>query len=395
MARHFDLRKQLKLHDNFLLKRLFSSERPMNQLDWCVLSTYDVDPIAEAWDNLAEDRKRHFQVVLQDVNELADPRGQKVLLQEMEWRHPNKLERFGALKSPADKALWAFLEANNAFDQAAIFARAESLRQGAFSNRWNSLPKQPLQLTPEKIAMLEHEVRSFYWIQEMRGQVCKINHHRRLDGADYFFAYLPDWPDKELFFDDDENLTAGEFSLAFNNVFVFDPKYGAIDLIARGGLKVQSYLRQAFCKSILGIDVDDEKPLKPSFQLDHLLESNFVFTTEPSDRIAEVRLRRLRWIPKIQIPFLEGDELKFRQSTRLSDIQAVIRRTLAAHGLSADSVTVTHVAIQLVFRLDDDRKPKTMTFHIGCPNSCDLKTRPEEYQIVGDRCLAKWGIICG
>lgn len=58
-------------------------------------------------------------MILQDVNELADTRGRKVLLEEMEWRCPQKLATFQTLKSPPDKALWGLLDARAAFDEAA------------------------------------------------------------------------------------------------------------------------------------------------------------------------------------------------------------------------------------------------------------------------------------
>jgi len=75
----------------------------------------------------------------QDVNELADERGQRILAEEIAWRLPEKLAAFAQWNSLADRALWAYLEAREAFDQAALFARAEALRNGQFAARWNSL----------------------------------------------------------------------------------------------------------------------------------------------------------------------------------------------------------------------------------------------------------------
>ena len=125
----------------------------------------------------------------------------------MQWRCPEKLAIFQMLKSPADKALWAFLEARAAFDEAAIFARAEALRTGQFANRWNSLPTKPITVTKDMITALEEEVRAYYWQKELRGEICRVHHYSRLGGAEFFFAYLPDWPDKLLVFDHEGNLT--------------------------------------------------------------------------------------------------------------------------------------------------------------------------------------------
>ena len=389
----FDLKRQLKIHDRELLRQLLGKEPSMRVLDWLGIPKSDIEPIARGWEDLADDRKRHYQVILQDVQQLADPRGQKVLIEELEWRHTAKLETFGKLKSPADKALWAYLHANDAFDSAAMFARAEALRNGQQANTWNSLPKELIDATPEKIGCLAHEVRSYYWTREMRGQVCRIHHHQRHDGVQYFFAYLPDWPDKRLYFDEEDKLTPREDTYAFSNVFVFEPKLGTIELIAKGGKKVQLQLRRAFCKSMLGIDVDDEDPVKPAYQLDQLLDPSFAFTTEPEERLAEVHLRRVRLVPKVRIPVLDQLELKFRDGCSLTNIRNVITRHLMADGLGLDQVSVTQASIQFVFMSDGKRKGRKMTVCVSCPNTSDLKAKPDEQQIIGRDCFLRWGII--
>ena len=80
----FDLKKQLKVHERSLLRQLFSKERAMRMVDWYLTPKNDIEPIAEAWENLQEDRKRHYQVVLQDVDLLSNVKGQKILVEELE-----------------------------------------------------------------------------------------------------------------------------------------------------------------------------------------------------------------------------------------------------------------------------------------------------------------------
>ncbi|HBJ38776.1 MAG TPA: hypothetical protein DDZ51_29300 [Planctomycetaceae bacterium] len=393
MAKTFDLRKQLKLHDNALLRRLFAKQDVMAAVSWDELQQRDVEPIATAWEQMG-DARQHFQVILQDVNELADQRGQKVLLEEIEWRCPENLSELSKLKSPADKALWAYLEAREAFDQAAIFARAEALRNGQFANRWNSLPKEEITVTDAMIDALQDEVRSYYWQKELRGEVCRVHHYKRMGDADFFFAYLPDWPDKQLIFDADQNLTPREESYAFSNVFVYHPSDGAVELIAKGGKKVQLPLRKAFCRAVLGLEVDDDDPIRAAYQLDHLLDPAFAFTTEPEDRIAMVRLRRLRLVPKIAIPAIEYPELKFKEQASRTEVLQAVDRLLAAFGLNRSQVEVAQASIQLQFMSDGVHKPKTLTFNVSQPNTCDLKSKPDDMRVIGERCLQRWGVLC-
>jgi hypothetical protein len=392
MAKNFDLRKQLKLHDNGLLRRLFTDQGAMTGVPWDTLGLHKVEPIVTEWETMG-DARRHFQVILQDVNELSDPRGQKVLLEEMQWRCPDRLAEFQALKSPADKALWAYLEARAAFDEAAIFARAEALRTGNMANRWNSLPKQPIAVTPAMIAALQDEVRSYYWNKELRGEVCRVHHYSRMGGSEFFFAYLPDWPDKQLIFDADQNLTPREESYAFSNVFVYDPAEGAVELIARGGKKVQLPLRKAFCRAVLGIEVDDDEPIRATYQLDHLLDPAFGFPVEPADRIASVRIRRIRLVPKVFVPAIEYLEPKLTETASRVEALTAIDRLIGAYNLHRSQVSVTQVSIQVKFLSDGQRKGKSLTFNVSCPNTCDLKTKPDEVRVVGERCVKRWEIL--
>ena len=393
MAKHFDLRKQLRLHDKGLLRRLFAEHKELLEFPWDSLKPHEVNPLVEAWEGLDEDKRKQVQVILQDVHELADERSHKVLTEDLEWRHPGKLNSFGEQKSLLDKALWAYLETRDAFDEAAIFARAESLRNGQFANRWNSLPPKKIKLTDAMREALQEEIRTYYWKKELRGEVCRVHHYPRANGAEFFFAYLPDWPDKRLVFDSDGNLTPREESYTFTNVFIYLPDEGAIEMIAKGGKKVHLSLRKAFCKTVLDIDVDDDEPIRATYQLEHLLDPKFAFSTEDDDRIAVVRLRRMRLVPMMGAPAIEYVEPKFLEDASHADVVSAINALLGAYELNRSLVNVTQVSIQLQFLGDGRRKPKTMTFNVSCPTSCDLKSKPDDVRVVGERCIKRWGIL--
>ena len=393
MAKAFDLRKQLKLHDKQLLRRLFCDLPEMATVPWDTLRPHQVEPIIAVWEELGETR-RHYQVILQDVNELADSRGQKVLIDEIQWRSEERLPELRMLRSRADRALWVHLEIPEAFHQAAMFSRTESLRNGRMANRYNSVPKIPIVVTPPQIELLEKGISDYYWNKQLRGEFCRVHHYERLGDAMFFYAYLPDCPDKLLKFDEENNLTAREDSHAFNNVFVYHPSQGAVELIAEGGQKVQQELRKVFCRSILGIEVNDQEPLRPSYTLDHLLDPSFHFALDDSDGIASVLLRKARFEPTVSIHGLEYLEYKSTNDASNGKTRDMIHRMLDAYELDATQVTVTQASFQMRFMSDGEGKGKSMTFYVHCPNSCDLKDKTDELRVIGERCLERWGIRC-
>jgi hypothetical protein len=394
MAKPFDLKKQLKLHDKGLLRRLFVEKfQVLADFPWDTLKPHEVDPITEGWPTVPDQTRRELEVVLQDVNELSDERSQKVLVEDIDWRCPDKKEVFAGWKCLHDKALWAYLEAAEAFDEAAIFARAEALRGGQFSNRWNSLPKQKLTVTEGLRAKLEQGVRDYYHEKELRGEHCRVHHYQRANGADYFYAYLPEWADKRLGFNDAGDLVARELNYAFHNVFIYEPDAGALEIIAKGGKPVQLPLRRAFCQAVLDLTVEDTDPIRRSYELDHLLDPSFSFATEPEDRITTVRLRRLRVVPVFNDPTLEGCELRLRETANLAEVRAAVTKFCSAFGLTPSQLHVVQAGIQIEFQSDGRRRPKTMTFNVSTPNTCDLKSKPDEVRAVGERCVRRWRIL--
>ena len=94
------------------------------------------------------------------------------------------------------------------------------------------------------------------------------------------------------------------------------------------------------------------------------------------------------------MPAIEHLEPKFSEHANRSEVMDAIQRLLGAYGLDRSQVRLTQVGIQLVFISDGGKKPKTMTFNVTCPNTSDLRTRPDDVRVVGERCIKRWGILC-
>jgi hypothetical protein len=392
MAQGFDLRRQLKLHDRTLLRKLFGNNAAMQSIPWDTMAGHDVERIVAGWE-ADPVGCRQFEAVLREVHLLSDARGQRVLIEELQLRFPHKVAEFAALPSPADKALWAHLEAPLAFEEAALFARADALRGGQFANRWNSLPKQPITVSDDRLRDLESSIRDHYWKQELRGDRCRVNHFSRPNGDDVFFAYLPDWPEKYEIFDDEGNFFFREGRLAFSNLFVFSPADGAVEIVARGGQKVQLKLRKAFCKAVLGIEVEDQAPQRKTYHLDHLIDPDYTFTWKPEEAIAAVGLRRIRIQASTSVGGVEHFEVKFEENATRREISTVIAQMLSSMNLDRSQVSVTQASVQIRFQPVGDRRGKSLTFNVSCPNSSDLKSKPEDIKPLLDRLVREWRIL--
>jgi hypothetical protein len=46
-------------------------------------------------------------------------------------------------------------------------------------------------------------------------------------------------------------------------------------------------------------------------------------------------------------------------------------------------------------RFSADARPRPLRFSVSCPNSCDLKSKPDELRAIGERCLRLWEVTHG
>lgn len=390
MSKHFDPRKVLKQVSNPLLREFFTRRGQLQVVAWDTLSETEMDPVFEAWQQLPEAQRKEVQVVLQDVNELGDERGLRVLSESIQGWCPEKMAQFTAITGRCDKALWVYLNDHDAFDQAAVFARADALASGRYWAKRNGLPPRPLVVTDQMKQDLKAALAGYYDSTEGRGRYCHVEHYPRGNGSEYFFTYMDDYPDNHLVFDDAGRMCKMPERGAFTNVFVYGSTDGTLEMFARGGRQVQGPLQVLFCKAVLGIDVDPSSPIRPAYQLDGLKDRTFPLPTEPADQIDEVQVRRLR-LSVVGSP-RDRIVIEARPDAGGGHIYDLMERYLDARNLPMSRVTVTQATITLKFLSDGQHKPKTMTFDVGAPDSCNLKSKPEEQRIIGERCLRLWGI---
>ena len=390
MAKAFDPRKVLKQIANPLLRAFFERRGELTEIAWDELTEHKIEPVFEAWQALPERQRQEVQVILRDINELADHRGMAVLAEEILWRDATMAEDFKAQASKQDKAMWVYLHLPEAFTEGAMFARADSLAAGRHWKRRNSLPKVPLEVTPEMLERLSEALTAFYGPKQMRGRCCKVVHYRRQGGADYFFAYLDDYPDKHIVFDaDSDEPVVRSDRYAFENVFVYNADDGSMEVFAQGGKPVWEPLQLAFCKAVLGRDVDPADPLRPTFKLDHLLSPDFPLTVEATDGVEDARITQMRVAPRGSGGWVE---IKADPKASPNDIYRKFERWLRAENVTAEGAKVLSAQIAMRFRHDGPGRAPTLRFSVSAPNSSNLKSKPDEQRAVGERCLRRWGV---
>lgn len=388
----FDLKTTLKRIDPELRREFFSAWPPLAELDWSQLGKKrQVDHLFDALQKLSSDEKREVNLLLRTFERLKETCGLRVLLEELQQQAPEHVATWGEIKSRMDKVVWTYLNAKSVFEEAVIFARADRLSNTRWAHRWPGVQCGEFSAASDRIEDLKHSLVEHH-NGELRGDRCEIHHYARQNGAEYFFAYLPDWPEDFLVFNRDGHLEALDLPTAFNILFVFSPTTGVLEMIASGGLNTLHSLRKRFYGTMTRTEVDEIPPDRPAFQLDHLLADGFTFSGHDIARVERVSVTRILVCPRVEGFEIEGLQPRFRAGTAWARVVETLDRMLAGVSLDRSQVGVEEICIRVQCVGDGERRGRRFTMRVS-PRGSDLKSLDDDdLRVIGEGCLRAWEI---
>ncbi len=390
MSRTFDPIRVLRSFSMNLLREFIVRHKgtPPNPL--ANVHRRNSGPFIDAWQSIPDEERARLQIVLQEIFTLSQEYGMTVLLQEVQRRYPHRIGEFERFDRRSDQILWAWLNLPDAFESAEFFARVEATLTGRFWKRSPVSVPADLEIDNGHIENLQNELRQIY-SKQLRGRHCWIEHHQRQSGVDYLCAYLDNWPDQLLEFQDDGQLETLAGRYAFTNVFALDRQQGTLDVAARGGQGIHQQLKESFCRSILVQPASEQFAERPAYRLDHLLTSGLQLATAPEDRVSSVRLTHIRFAPRCEAE-VRYEEIGFSPRTDLSTAEAQLRERITERRFDMGHLKVLSVGFNLQVRPVGRTCVSPLTFSVHAPNTCNLKEKADDLRVVGERCLRMWGI---
>jgi hypothetical protein len=390
MITHFDPRQILRQISNQQLREFFRRLGHLTNLPWGELSETQIEPIFASWQGLPEKERTAIQMVFQDIHELWLPCGLKVLAEEIAARYPELAADFTAIVSRADKAMWAYLNLPDVFAEAILFARAIALSRSRYWVTRTTLPHHALRMTADAKNSLRAAMAEFYWRTQLRGSCVEIEHYRRSNGVEHLCVYLDDYPDRHLVFNEQRRLEHHAVRMAFDNLFVFDPQSGTLSLYAPGGKKVQQPLLQAFCRTLLGIELGPLEIASPVFQLDHLLALGGSLKSDPTIGVADASILELT-VDRCDVP-----DCRVILEANPDGLSPTIREMISSHldlrNIPLACWTVSAAKFRVTCLADGSNRPRTLTFSVRCPCWSDLKSKSDDLRAIGELCLKLWEV---
>lgn len=385
MRIEYNPRKFLLLIPMAMLRQYFERRSVLGDLAWDDLNENDHEVVYIAWQALPQRSRDSIGVDFQNVAGLATKQGVQIIIEEAKFHGVDLVPELIQHPSHSEKAFHVLLDHPRVFRVASQFNYADNLTR--YWHPRHDLPKKPPNLSQEARATLKKAVSDYYVENQGRGQYSDLDVYLRHETVHYFMVYLSDYPDTFVGYNDDGALDRHPQTPAFDVVFRYDESCGHLDLYAEGPQQLRRDLEGIFGRTALSEDLSMEPPPGAAFQLNHLKDPAFEFTTEPSDGIFNVQLRTLQ----LSVPDKKSGRITFEllPYSNGGNIHDLIADALNLVTWQLEDLRVDLVRMKVTF-LHGRPRAKTVTFNIS-PYSCPLKDHVPEH-ITIRRCLKKWQI---
>ena len=371
MARHFAVPQLFRQMPNALMKRYCARHELFGDLDFEKMKQRSVEALVNAWEKLPGDHRRALEPQLREIFDLSSQKGTLAIIDEARWQVTREkssdaglVAKLSMMTSHFERAMTVFLDHPHLWKGATRFFRADSL------SRWKKRSG-----FPKKDACLDRKIRPVFaadigkWFRESqgRGRHCIVEVLRRGD-RDYFFAYPEDFADQSLEYVDAQ-LKPRVNNPAFEVVFVWVQKEGALEVNTKGGPKVIAAMQELFARHILKLGALPPLPKnKKEYELGALKRAGFSFVFQSTDGIEDIWVRRLRYSSLSQ----EGDQVTFEADTDRNrmGVHDLIKRLNPV--MPPDRWYISEARITARFEAHGDEPAKTRTFDLS-HDSCSLK----------------------
>lgn len=191
----------------------------------------------------------------------------------------------------------------------------------------------------------------------------------------------------------DGDLMTDHLRPALRSGIVFDPREGALDIIAKGGKQVRERIALAFARACTGSDAIDSVPLR-EFDLTPLKRGIF-FPVDAADPIESI------WLEEIELHgVVDGQpRMVLKRPPRRKELADDWTRRRSWLGVPADVIksplTKIHRAVIAVrfHPAFGERQAKTLPVIITCPNRCNLREHTERERLMLQKYLPLWGLV--
>ena len=405
MAGQYDLRKFLREVANKTLKEYFERIGWDPGVNWEALTETGIEPLFEAIvENAPADKHADINRDFQQINEMATEGGIKTLIDEGRYRGLDLAVELEGVAGLHDKVLRVFLDHPaheggqlRLFDVARYFNRADKLPGRSWRKRSGVPEVERAKGRGDEIAgrleegrkRLEDALSSYYKLKEGRGQRCTVEHFQRDDRL-YWFAYVQDYEEARIEYNDNGRLDRRTCKPVFAVIFAHSNAERSLDIFVKGDKETVAELQTIWARAVLGSE-DLGTPAARGIEYElNVLKTKRDFHFDIRDGIESVRVSGLRLSYIWDRTMNRRITLEANTRKNPKAVFELLDDLLSTGKVSLDIVNITQVVFNFVFAGTAQTSRQTIIARVTHPNGCSLKHEPKEE--IARKYLREWKI---
>ncbi|OFV80882.1 MAG: hypothetical protein A2W26_13805 [Acidobacteria bacterium RBG_16_64_8] len=248
----------------------------------------DVEALCQALVTLSAAQRTDVDQDLQDIYELADEEGMRLLYEEARFRGEDLTGILTELEGPYDAAMWALLHREELFADILRFRGADTLNSRYWRRR-RGIPEAHPDTSRAALSLLSTSITSYLLQKEGRGHHCHVEWVRRSTGF-LFIAYPEDYGQTMLEYDEDK-LVRRKYRPATDLLFFFSSDRSTLEVFCQGTKDRVRDLQEIFARSILGIELGPDAGAEKAYRLNLLKEESFSFVFDPTSGLEGIEVK--------------------------------------------------------------------------------------------------------
>jgi len=230
-----------------------------------------------------------------------------------------------------------------------------------------------------------------YFKKQTKGSRCKVEYYMQTKPTRHFFFANPEDSVKGYRTydnDDDTKIIRAAYQPIFQVVFEYNAEDGDVAIHARSN-KAKEKMFEAICTKVLGFKEPPNADTEV-FDLKVLRDTNFPFPEDDDMPVKSITLKMVM----LELNKGSGQRITLEANPyngNRRQVEAMMLRSYAAHGVKPEDVFVRKAKIEIVFESVNMEKLDPITFTVGAPQYSQLSN--DEKSDKARRYLRKWEIL--
>lgn len=361
----------------------FDLREPVN---WDGAEREIAKPLLKLVDHLSEPERAALTTDLERIGVMTDELGQMALLSVVLDR-----DQLEAMENAFARALRVFLNDPSAFRRAEEVRYADNYRQGRMWDGFLGPAGVAVEPDAEQLTKLKNSVMAYFRSDRAIVEIylrTRPNFEEPDSDLVQVTVYREGLSETFLEFDGEE-LARRRWRPVYEAAMTYEPATGVIEVVARGR-ECREDLARMFAETLLCREIETERVPVRRYDLAPLLHP-FEFPTDPEDGIDSVKLVLLRLRPYDD----PGKRITLEATRKaVGSISAAAQDWFDQHNPLRGGFVATQARLSIKFHPDSEsRRGKILPVTVTMPNGCDLKSKTEKERLIGEKYLARWGLV--